>query len=218
MTNIKKIIILLSFVPSIAMANEQAEREMLVSILFQFVIFLSFILGIIYSYKTLMLVKAKSDNPNDQSASISKIITFIVISSILLNINLGINLFVSTVTGTSNYCFALNEQVSETSNIGDCFDPETSTLTSGLRERIDSQISSQTNFTDYLKLAIGAIQFLGLVYFVSSIIKIKEINNGQSQISAYNVIVGLFASAALIDLPHTLEIIIETAKAIGVSI
>lgn len=212
------IILFLIILPNMAMANEQAEREVLVVTLFQFVIYLSFILGIIYAYKTLMTVKQRSDNPNDQSASISKIITTIIISAVLLNLNLGINLFVNTITGSSNYCFALNENVSETKNLNDCFDAESSTLTKGLRERIDSQISSRADFTNYLKLAIGAIQLLGLIYFVSSILKLKDINNGQSQISPYNVIVGLIASAALIDLPHTLELILETAKSVGVSL
>lgn len=218
----KLFIVLMLIMPTISLAEEsaaQANREQLIVILFKFSIVLAFLMGLYFGVATLMAFVSRANNPNDPKGSYPRIIGLFFVSVMLLNLNFTINTLVYSLNGTSSYCFTLDSQLSDTESISNCFDAETSVVTQSIRDRINSQISSKADFLNYLNIAISAIQFLGLIYFISSILKITKLSSGgSSQVSVKSVLIGLIASAALIDLHHTLEIIIYTVKSLGVSI
>lgn len=199
-------------------AGAQETREELIVSMFSITQIIAFVVGIYLSISFLLTLKRHADAPNDQSASISKMLLILMTAAFLLNLNGTINLLTSTVTGTDSYCFALDNDLSENSSSSSCFDPKTSEITDELRSRIDPSSTSTQDLMSYLSLVMGLIQFLGLVFFIKAILMIKQIGGGNGEIGPGKVIIALIFSALIIDLPHTMEMLSATIKSLGVTI
>jgi hypothetical protein len=198
--------------------SAQANRENLIVTMFSITQMIAFVVGLYLSISFLLTLKRHADAPNDQSASISKMLLILMTAAFLLNLNLAINMLTQTITGTESYCFTLNAEMSETKSQTSCFDPNSSEITEELRSRIDPATTSTQDLMNYLSLIMGLVQFLGLVFFIKAILMIKQIGGGNGEVGPGKVIIALIFSALIIDLPHTLEMLSDTIKSLGVAI
>lgn len=199
-------------------ASAQENRENLIVMMFSFTQVLAFIVGAYLMISFFLTMKRHADAPNDQSASVSRLILILLTATLLLNLNGGINLMTATITGTESYCFGLNKDLSETNGSKACFDPNSSDVTEEIRKRIDPDSTSTKDLMNYISLVMGLIQFLGLVFFIKAILMIRQIGQGQGAAGPGKVIIALIFSALIIDLPHTLDILSETIKSLGVTL
>jgi hypothetical protein len=218
MNKFKYIIAILMLLPIPAFAADaQSAREGLIVTLFTFTQGLALIIGLWTMIKFFTTLKQHADSPNDPSASKFKVLMILLTAVLLLNLNTAIDIMVKTTLGTEAYCFSLDPDATG-GKTSDCFNPESSELTSELQKRLDSKIKSKDEFLKYVGLAMGAIQFLGLIFFVKGVLMIKQIGDGQGQAGPGKVIIALIFSALIIDLPHTMEVILATIKTMGVSL
>jgi hypothetical protein len=214
---IKTIIILLSSSFVFAANNGQAYQEQLLVTLFTFVQYFAIVIGLGFMIKALLLIRAKSGNPNDQT-KLSTLLFWILSASILMSLNGWIGMTTATLFGENTYCLALAPDLSDSVS-GQCFDANTSTATQEIQQRVNNQITQDAQFLNYVNLAFGVIQLLGLIYFISAVMSIRKIGaGGQDGVTPAKPIIGMFFSALLIDLPHTLEVLTNTIKLMGFQI
>ena len=97
---------------------------------------------------------------------------------------------------------------------------EVSGLTGELKARIEKLSSGSTaeSFLGNIQIIIGLFQIIGLIYFAVGAYGIAQVANGSSKESGYGKpIITMFASALIVDIPHTAMMAIETLEKIGIN-
>ena len=97
---------------------------------------------------------------------------------------------------------------------------EISGLTGELKSRIEKLSSGGTaeKFLENIQIIIGIFQIIGLIYFSVGAYGLAQVANGSSKDSGYGKpIITMFASALIVDIPHTAQMAIDTLEKIGIN-
>ena len=205
----------LLFLPVIAFADDatQARVEMISAYigLIQVVVFLigliTFIAG---GYKLILLA--------EEGKKMGKGVPMvhIIVGTILMNLTIAIGVFGNTYFKAGDFCFV----VAEGSINNACMNTEVSGLTGELKSRVEKLSSGSTaeQFMQNIQIIIGIFQIIGFIYFAIGAYGLVQVANGSSKENGYGKpIITMFASALIVDLPHTAQMAIDTLEKIGIN-
>ena len=215
--NVRNVITFLTllFLPIIAFADDAtAARVELISGnigLIKLVIFLiGFIVFISGAYKLTLITE------EGKKVGKSVPLVYIIVGSVLMNITLAIGVFGNTYFKAGDFCFVVSDGA-----INDgCMNTEVSGLTGELKGRIEKLSSGGTaeQFLQNFQIIIGIFQVIGLIYFAVGTYGVAQVANGSSKENGYGKpIITMFASALIVDIPHTAMMAIETLEKIGIN-
>lgn len=216
--NVRNVITFLAllFLPIVAFADGDATaaRVELISAnlgLIKLVIFLiGFILLVSGGYKLRLLAE------QDSKVGKGVPLVYLIVGAVLMNITLAIGVFGNTYFKAGDFCFVVSEGAINNA----CMNTEVSGLTGELKARIEKLSSGGTaeKFLENIQIIIGLFQIIGLIYFAVGAYGIAQVSNGSSKESGYGKpIITMFASALIVDIPHTAMMAIETLEKIGIN-
>lgn len=173
-------------------------------------------LGIVlflHGIKKLMLY---AKNPNDPRNSLGSVLGVMIGASLLFGLQSSINMAVVTVNSSSTgHCF-VNNETGNSINKHDakCFNTDNSEITKDMRDLIEERSTTEAleNFNKKASNFFLIMQFVGLVYFVRAIYEFKAVSDGQSNTTYGKIIIMLISSSLVIDMPNTLQMLLNTAK------
>lgn len=173
-------------------------------------------LGIVlflHGIKKLMLY---AKNPNDPRNSLGSVLGVMIGASLLFGLQSSINMAVITVNSSSTgHCFVNNETGNSINkHSAECFNSDNSEITKDMRDLIEerSTVEALENFNKKASNFFLIMKFIGLVYFVRAIYEFKAVSDGQSNTTYGKVIIMLISSSLVIDMPNTLQMLLNTAK------
>ncbi|WP_339491465.1 hypothetical protein [Pseudomonas sp. EA_15y_Pfl2_R67] len=216
--NVRNVITFLTllFLPIVAFADGDATaaRVELISAnlgLIKLVIFLiGFILLVSGGYK----LKLLSEEGSKMGKGVP--LVYVIVGIILMNITLAIGVFGNTYFKAGDFCFV----VSEGSINNACMNTEISGLTGEIKARLEKLSSGSTaeQFMENIQIIIGLFQIIGVIYFAIGAYGLAQVANGSSKESGYGKpIITMFASALIVDIPHTAMMAIDTLEKIGIN-
>jgi hypothetical protein len=163
------------------------------------------------------LVDYSQDQRNPKNSPVSAIVIFFA-AGLLLNLNQTMSLVINTIQdGKDNsYCFyAKTSGDSPFGNGGSCFSDAMS-LTKELAEKLKNESGTEESVNklkEKLRLLFTLFQIIGIIYFIKGIYMLKEASEGSQQTGYGKIILMIFASALVIDMPHTIDLLINTIQA-----
>ncbi|WP_156176534.1 hypothetical protein [Pseudomonas veronii] len=197
-------------------ASASYNRAELVGTFIQVVRYVGYFLGvltfILMGYKMLDLGGSGKDVKRQTT------VVYAVAAVLFLNAGLGLGLIISSWGG--NYeqpCFIASEKDGFSST---CFNNEMSELAGELRARVEKLSSDSTAkiFWDNLKFIVSVFQLIGLIYFFVGVHGLVQVSNGSAKDSGYGKpIITMFASALIVDLPHTFQMLQATIRQVGIN-
>lgn len=215
--NVRNVITFLTllFLPVVAFADDatQARVELIsqnIGLVKLFVFLAGFILFVNGGYKLSLLA--------EQGGKMNKSVplVYVIVGAILMNITLAIGVFGNTYFKAGEFCFVVSEGA-----INDgCMNKEVSGLTGETKARLEKLSSGSTaeQFLDNFQIIIGIFQIIGLIYFAVGTYGLAQVANGSSKESGYGKpIITMFASALIVDIPHTAQMAIDTLEKIGIN-
>lgn len=216
--NVRNVITFLTllFLPAVAFADGDATAARVELIsgnigLIKLVIFLiGSIVFISGAYKLTLIA--------EQGSKVGKSVPliYIIVGTILMNITLAIGAFGNTYFKAGDFCFVVSDGAINNA----CMNTEVSGLTGELKARIEKLSSGGTaeKFLENIQIIIGLFQIIGLIYFSIGAYGIAQVANGSSKDGGYGKpIITMFASALIVDIPHTAMMAIETLEKIGIN-
>ena len=216
--NVRNVITFLTllFLPAVAFADGDATAARVELIsgnigLIKIVIFLiGSIVFISGAYKLTLIT--------EQGSKVGKSVPliYIIVGTILMNITLAIGAFGNTYFKAGDFCFVVSDGAINNA----CMNTEVSGLTGELKARIEKLSSGGTaeKFLENIQIIIGLFQIIGLIYFSIGAYGIAQVANGSSKDGGYGKpIITMFASALIVDIPHTAMMAIETLEKIGIN-
>lgn len=216
--NVRNVITFLTllFLPVLAFAADDATAARVELIsgnigLIKLVIFLiGFILFVSGGYKLALI----SEEGNKVGKSVP--LVYIIVGTILMNVTLAIGIFGNTYFKAGDFCFVVSDNAINNA----CMNTEVSGLTGEMKARIEKLSSGSTaeKFMENIQMIIGIFQIIGLIYFSVGAYGIAQVANGSSKDGGYGKpIITMFASALIVDIPHTAMMAIETLEKIGIN-
>lgn len=162
------------------------------------------------------MVDYANDNRNPRNSPIG-IIIIMFAGSLLLNLNQTMSIMINTIQGTGEgFCFYSDaptksgELIFENSE--SCFS-NAKEVTNDLAAKLKNESGSEETLKkleDKLRLLFTLFQLVGVIYFMKGIYMLKEAAEGTQGVGYGKIIMILFASSLVIDMPHTIEILINT--------
>lgn len=166
-------------------------------------------------------VDFSKDDRNPKNFPTAAIITFLA-GGLLLNLNQTMTLAVNTFIGSGNgYCFYskglgnYGKEVIGTNNA--CFNSAMQ-----VTDKIANELSGQKKFEvtlknikERLRLLFTLLQVIGVIYLIKSIYMLKEAAEGSNNIGYGKIIIMIISSAIIIDLPHFIDMVINTIRDIN---
>lgn len=205
----------LLFLPVIAFADDATQaRVELISAnigLIKLVVFLiGFITFVSGGYKLILLT--------EQGGKMGKSVplVYILVGTILMSLTTSIGVFGNTLFKAGDFCFV----VAEGSINNGCMNTEVSGLTGELKARVEKLSSGNTaeQFMQNVQIIIGIFQIIGFIYFAIGAYGLAQVANGSSKENGYSKpIITMFASALIVDIPHTAQMAIDTLERIGIN-
>ena len=205
----------LLFLPVIAFADDATQaRVELISAnigLIKLVVFLiGFITFVSGGYKLILLT--------EQGGKMGKSVplVYILVGTILMSLTTSISVFGNTLFKAWYFCFV----VAEGSIDNACMNTEVSGLTGELQSRVEKLSSGSTakQFMQNIQIIIGIFQIIGFIYFAIGAYGLAQVANGSSKENGYGKpIITMFASALIVDIPHTAQMAIDTLERIGIN-
>lgn len=172
-------------------------------------------------------------------------VAVVLISGIMLfSFNGTLSMFVPTMLGNdSEYCFAVHDSTKDSSKLNaakahanygtssisvlggksggtQCWDAESSDVTEAIHNKIKKMSTDSTaaQFAQSLRTILALFQVIGSIYFIKGIYGLYENAMGTAREPGYGKpIITMVASSFLVDLGHTLELLLGTLRAIGMS-
>ena len=154
------------------------------------------------------LVDYATDNRNPKNSPMSSLVMFLA-SGLLLNVDASLSIMINTITQSGDYCYYGDlSGVSESplGNNSSCF-AEAKTITADLTNQLKKQnenTESIEKLQEKLRMLFTIFQLVGLIYML------KAASEGAQQASYGKILMMIIASAAVIDMPHTIDILINT--------
>lgn len=162
------------------------------------------------------LVDYAQDQRNPKNSPISAIVIFFG-ASLLLNLNQTMSMVINTVQGDTgdSYCFyAETSMQNPFGNNTSCFN-DAMQLTEELAQKLKNENGAQESvqkLKEKLRLLFTLFQVIGVIYFIKAIYMLKEASEGSQQTGYGKIILMIFASALVIDMPHTIDMLINTIQ------
>lgn len=154
---------------------------------------------------------------NSKTSQIS-IVLMVLTGTLMMNSDSALSVLGNTYfdkSGVEDVCYIVQESgVSET-----CFSDELSGLTGQLKDRIEKMSGGKTAeiFFSKLKVILGLLQTIGFIYFLVGTYGLYQVSNGSSKDGGFGKpLTTMFASALIVDLPHTMENAVATLNKVGI--
>lgn len=156
-----------------------------------------------------------------EGQKVSPLSVFIMVLSgaLLMNTDTALSTFGNTFfdkSGSEKVCYIV-----EKNGLSDsCFSNEMSGLSGQLKNRIEKSSGAATSelFISKVKIILGILQLIGFIYFCGGVYGLVEVSRGSNKDGGYGKpITTMFASALIVDLPHTMQSAANTLEKIGVN-
>lgn len=200
-------------------AEIASNREQMVTAINQAVIIVGQFIGVLLLILGIMKMKSRADQPTNPQHSVGMIITVLVAGALMINYSQAATSVISSVLYDGReYCFILDD---EQSNASDCWSSENAESTAELGERIDRLVEDGEGAAEFrrnINILMAFFQLIGLIYFFKGAYGLKQVSDGGQKGGYGKPILTMIAAALVLDLPHTLEVILTTINEIGFSI
>lgn len=209
----------LLFLPAVAFAfgddaAVKARAEIITAI--QDLIYVgSFLIGLILIVSGGYKIKAMADN-NQKANIFSAPMMAILVGVIMMNAANSLSVFGATYFNAEKFCLVIDDGRIDDS----CMSTELVGVTGELKSRIEKLSSGSTaeKFMDNIQIIVGIFQVIGLIYFLVGAYGLVQVSNGSSKENGYGKpIITMFASALIVDIPHTVQMGLDTLKTIGIN-
>ncbi|HEJ6524389.1 hypothetical protein N5J66_12660 [Pseudomonas juntendi] len=209
----------LLFLPAVAFAfgNDASikARAEIITAVSDLIYVVSFLIGLILlvtgGYK-LKLISDENQKGNKYGAPAMAILAGVII----MNCSESLSVLGATYLNAEKFCMI----VADGSISDSCMNTELVGVTGELKSRIEKLSSGSTAeaFMDNIRIIIGIFQIIGLIYFLVGAYGLYEVANGSSKENGYGKpIITMFASALIVDIPHTIQIALDTLEKIGIN-
>jgi hypothetical protein len=216
------LIFTLLFFTSSAIADEVAQRALLISTINDLVIYIGIFLGLLLIISGFYKMKLRSESPNNPISSMPVIISSIIAGTMLLNYSAATTTVISTLLGSDNkYCFVLDTPTDEqVTPDGGCWNSGESEITGKLMEKIADTRggNAAAEFAANFNVIVGLFQLIGLIYFFKGVYGLKTVGDGTEKGGYGKPIVMMIFAALLIDLPHTAEMFSNAMTSLGAKV
>lgn len=218
--NVRNVITFLTllFLPAVAFAfgSDAADnaRAELVSVGQTLTTIFGFLVGFIVFIAGLYKI-SQAANENQKSAFLTPIM-YVLAGTIMMNVFATLDVFTLTVFGVDNFC----QIIKDGSAVDSCMSDAMSGLTGELKTRVEklSGASTALAFLAHITIIVGMFQVIGLIYFLVGAYGLTQVANGSSKEAGYaKPVITMFASALIIDIPHTAQMAIKTLEQIGIN-
>lgn len=196
-------------------SGDGGDKSQIIAALNKFVAFLGYFFAVLLMINGGMKLQEYSNK--SQQVSIKLIVFQFIAGAMLLNYASSITTFAVTVLGSGNeYCFILDSYNSK----GDCWDAASSELTGTIKEKIEaiSGGSTSSQFVENLNLVVGFFQLVGFIYFIKGCLTLAAVGNGRERGGYGKPVIMLLFAALVINLPNTVQLIVNTLKSFGMDI
>lgn len=174
-----------------------------------------FLSGLILAFLGLKkLIDYAGDSRNPKNSPLSSLIMFFA-AGLLLNINASLSVFINTLNNSGGYCFYGDLSGNSDTIFGNnssCF-AEAKSITKDLANELQKQTEnteSVKKLEEKLRMLFTLFQLVGLIYFIKGIYMLKAASEGSQQASYMKILFMIIASCLVIDMPHTIKILINT--------
>lgn len=156
-------------------------------------------------------------NPHDPKNSLGGALVIMIGASLLFSLNTSVSLFTATLTNNQGHCFVVYEKGEKVDEInpngGKCYNENGSELTPELKEKLEkSKGKSLEIMQKRIRIMFLCFQAIGLIYFIKAIFLLKSAAEGSTSMTYGKILTMLIFSSLVIDMPNTLEMIINTVK------
>lgn len=167
-------------------------------------------------------VEFAKDDRNPKNFPSAAIIT-VFAGGLLLNLNQTLSIGVNTIVGGNDgYCFysKTSTEYGKFEKIGEgsaCFN-NAMQVTDNIAKELSGQKNIEitlTNIKERLRILFTLLQVIGVIYFIKGIYMLKEAAEGSNNTGYGKIIIMLIASAIIIDLPHFLDMLINTIREVN---
>lgn len=208
-------VILLIFMPSLAQA--ETGREQLLSTIFIFINYIGFALGLYVLIYTIILLATKYAD-RDREITIGKLAVSLIVASVLMNITGTFNKLIYDLRGGESggeYCFVygLDDNAFDNLPTGDaCYDVNGSPLAQDYISKIEDS-EDKNMIMSNIRFGLAIFQIIGVIFFIYGFVLLRKVNMGLERGAGYMkpILIILF-SALMVDLPHTIDVIIDALK------
>lgn len=209
----------LLFLPAVAFAfgddaAVKARAEIITAI--QTLIYIvAFLIGLILLVSGGYKIKAMADN-NQKTNIFSAPIMAILVGVIMMSTSDALSVFGATYFNAEKFCLVISDGRIDDS----CMSTELVGITGELKSRIEKLSSGSTaqKFMDNIQIIVGIFQIIGLVYFLVGAYGLVQVSNGSSKENGYGKpLITMFASALIVDIPHTVQMGLNTLETIGIN-
>ncbi|EHR0227801.1 hypothetical protein KS670_003361 [Vibrio parahaemolyticus] len=192
---------------------ETTGYNLLVANAYSMVTWLAVLLGLICMFLGLKKLKDYGDNQNQKKVGFTPLILLFIGSALMSYSQMISTISVSFLGEESGFCFGLEDAVdSATEYSSNCWDGSGADLISPeLKEKLDSE--EQKAVGKWIDSAVMTLQFLGVVWFISTMMYIKrneEAGNDSDKPNYFYVAGSLLGCCALTNAVPVYEILIAT--------
>jgi hypothetical protein len=198
-----------------------AERENLVAALYSVVTVFAMLLGIGLIALGAVKLKRRAENPNDARSFPAAILITFLAGALIVNYSGTSSTLIATLLGSdSGHCFVLQDKLDANGNYDlhqeRCWDSSNSDYLNDVSARIEDMTEGGASaLKQNVEIIVALFQLIGLVYLIKGIYGLKLTAEGNGRDGYMKPLVTMIASALVIDLPHTLEILNNTVKLLG---
>lgn len=198
-----------------------ANRQDMIVAINQAVIIIGQLIGVILLIVGINKMKWKAEQPTNPQHSAGMIITVLVAGALMMNYTGSATTLITSFLypdSTGEYCFILDSEQSMSSN--QCWSASTAESTTLLSDRINRLEGDEPSqeFRDNIDVLMAFFQLIGLIYFFKGAYGLKQVSDGGQKGGYGKPLLIMIAAALVLDLPHTLEVVMKTIEEIGFSI
>jgi hypothetical protein len=157
------------------------------------------------------LVDYSKDDRNPKNSPMSAIVIFFA-AGLMMNLDQSMTIMVNTINGSGGYCFYGDTSSNTTfGNDSSCFENAMS-VTDDLAKQMQNKTKTEESMSklkDKLKTLFMLFQIVGVIYFIKGVYMLKAASEGAQDVTYGKIIMILIASTLVIDMPHTIDMIIS---------
>lgn len=213
------LIVLSTSISSAASTDAIANQQFIITALYTLVTFIAIFLGVCLIIAGIVKLKHRADNPNDVKSFPAAIITTVLVGSLMINYNSSISVAISSFYGSSaDMCFVLDASAGAGDYVGsNCWDASNSEVLADIKDKVSS-MDEENKINENAKTLVAMFQLVGLIYFLKGLYSLKLASEGNSKETHGKALVVIIASALIIDLPNTIELIRSTLEYLGYTV
>lgn len=212
---------LTAMVSQMTFAEASSGRLEIISNIYLLVTTFALLMGIGLLVLAGSKMKERADNPNNPKTTPTAIIITFIAGALAFNFAGSADLMIKSFLGSdASYCFVVADEDARKNDNGftnGCWNPESSEILSEVANKVNQMSDSEmgTKLKENAKLIVALFQVIGLVYFLKGLYGLKMVSEGTAREGYGKPIITIIASALVIDLPHTLDMMRATINALG---